>query len=329
MQHCLSGGPNAPRVTAHESIGAHLTGDRALGIGPHGDARDTEDGGFFLNPTAIGEDHARIGDQAEEREIAQGFDQVQIGVIRAAFELLGGSWVDRKDDRDAVRDLTNGAHDGFESFRAIHIPGAMESEDRIPALRHAGSERQLARGADVAQQGIDHGVADKGNPGGRHSFAEQIPIGAAVGGEEQVGNGIGTEAIDFFWHGHIPGAQPSLDMSYANAQFACGESAGDGGIDIAHNDDPIRLVLDADGLEFNHDASGLLRMRARANSEIDVRLWNLKVGEEVIGHLGVIVLARVNQEDVVVTPSAEGFEDGRDFHKIGARAGDQHEFHMD
>jgi hypothetical protein len=60
-----------------------------------------------------------------------------------------------------------------------------------------------------------------------------------------------------------------------------------------------------------------------AHLQVDVGLGNAQVAEEIVGHVPVVVLAGVDEKDLVaVAVGSERVHYGRDLHEIGACSGD-------
>ncbi len=61
-------------------------------------------------------------------------------------------------------------------------------------------------------------------------------------------------------------------------------------------------------------------MTSRTNPEVHVRRRHLQLGEEDVGHIGVVVLAGVHQSLFDPAQVSESAQHGRGFHKVRARA---------
>ena len=109
-------------------------------------------------------------------------------------------------------------------------------------------------------------------------------------------------------------------MGDFDLQFCCNQGAGHGGIDIADDNDPIRLMLEADFFEPEHYLGGLPGMRSGADFEVNVWRGYLQVAEKGFGHCDIIVLPGVDQH--VVDP---GSVPGVVFFDCGNERGDFHE----
>jgi hypothetical protein len=122
-----------------------------------------------------------------------------------------------------------------------------------------------------SDQRIDHYVADKMNPGGIDSLAEQIVVPVEGRSKEKIGELIREQAIDFFGHGAVAGAQPGFDMADADFKLGTNQSSGDGGVHVPVNKNEIRTSLLQDGFDGGHHTGSLLGVAAGADIEIAIR----------------------------------------------------------
>ena len=81
-------------------------------------------------------------------------------------------------------------------------------------------------------------------------------------------------------------------------------------------------------LESGHDLAGLLRMRAGAHTEIHVGLGQLQILEEYLGHVLVVMLARMDQQRLHSPPSLELPHQGGRFHEVGTGSDDYRCFQL-
>lgn len=70
------------------------------------------------------------------------------------------------------------------------------------ALQGVGGPRSVAE----AQQRVDHDIADTVDAVFGYVLGSKILVGADIGGEQQVGDGIGGDAGDLLRHGSVVGA---------------------------------------------------------------------------------------------------------------------------
>ena len=71
--------------------------------------------------------------------------------------------------------------------------------------------------------------------------------------------------------------------------------------------------------EAHHDGGGLLGVRSGTDRQTDVRLGHLELIEKDLRHLGVIMLAGVDEGLPDIGSGAQCFQHRCRFHKIGAR----------
>ena len=115
-----------------------------------------------------------------------------------------GTWVNRKDDRNAVRDHVDCAHDRGQTLGRIHVGRPMQGKDGILPCRQAVRQREFTRAANLLAEGIDHRVTDEVDLLLDDTFIPQILVGVGVGGKKKIRNGIRAEAVDLLRHGHVP-----------------------------------------------------------------------------------------------------------------------------
>src|SRR5260370_11347353 len=128
----------------------------------------------------------------------------------------------------------------------------------------------LGNGQEVAQ-GIDHDVADDEDAAPGPAFFQEVLDGIFFRNKEIVGECVGEDTVDLLGHGAVKAAEPGLDVSYADAKFRGGERNGNGGIDIADNENDVRLVLDKDRLEWSQAFIRLRCLRARSRVAVPAR----------------------------------------------------------
>jgi hypothetical protein len=144
--------------------------------------------------------------------------------------------------------------------------------------------------------------------------------GVFFGDEEIVGEGIGENAVYFFGHGAIEAAEAGFDVGYGNAEFYGSQRDGDGGIDVANNENQIRLVFEQDGLDALEDLSGLRGMGAGADFEIDVRGGNAHLAEENVGKGFIVVLAGMDEDGFDLRVALHLADERSNLREIGASA---------
>jgi hypothetical protein len=111
-------------------------------------------------------------------------------------------------------------------------------------------------------------------------------------------------------------------------ELRSGQAACDGRIDIADNDDEIGPFFEKDFFKLDHYAGGLLRVRSRPDSKINVRLRELKIVEEHLRHIFIVMLAGVDDEVPYAFYIPEGPVKRRYFHEIRARTDNTYELQI-
>ena len=246
--------------------------------------------------------------------------------------MLLGAGMHGKDDGHFCGDGIDGSEELSELFGGVDVRRAMERENAEAAPAGAILEAEvgsngglLGDGQEVAE-GIDHYVANEMDGFARAAFLEELADGIFFGDEEIVGDGIGEDAIDFFGHGAIEAAETGFDVSDGNAEFYGGERDGNGGIDVADDEDEIGLAFEEDGLDTLQDFGGLRGVRAGADFEIDVGRGNAHLAKENVGEFFVVVLAGVDEDGIDFGMALHLAHERRDFGEVGAGADDIQDF---
>ena len=338
MQNCVGSFQDFLRIVPDQDVGPLRAGDRPFGIGADRYAGDAEDGRFFLQAAAVGQDQPGVHVQVEKFEIAERLGTPDpldfvagIEVMRKAelFRHLPRARVNREDDRQFPGDGRQGLQQAGEDLRVVDVAGAMQSHGGITAglQAHLGAEIEACSHLAVLHQGVDHDVADEEDLLRRHAFGFQVLVGEVVGGEQVVAEDVGAEAVDFLRHAHIPRTQTGLDVRHLDAELLGGDGAGHGRVDVADNDHQIGLLFQADLLEGDHDLCRLLGVRAAADFQVDVGLGHAEIVEEGFAHLLVVVLAGVDEEVLdLLGVFVHGLDDRGHFHEVGAGTDDVDDF---
>src|SRR5271166_6567596 len=79
-----------------------------------------------------------------------------------------------------------------------------------------------------ADEGVDHDVADEVNLFAIDAFAEEILVTVGRWREEQIGELVGEQAVDFFRHGAVAGAQSGLDVADGYSELGANQRGRDG-----------------------------------------------------------------------------------------------------
>lgn len=323
-----------------ELVAADLDGDGPLGVGAKGETGGAEVGAFLLQAAGIGEQEAGVAGEVDRIQIAERVEKLNVrAVVETQAKLCHfatGAWVDGEDDLPIFGECGEFADDDFQAFLGIDVGGAMQRDVDETAFFHAeATERVAAVGiVELGNQRVDHDVADLANLGFGSAFTAEVFVAVLGWGEKDIREGVGDETVEFLWHAAVEAAQTSLDVGDGNAELGGDQGAGDGGIHISDDDDPIRFFTQADGFESEHDVGGLHGVGAGANFEMVVGSGNAEFIEENARHLFIVMLAGVDEAalDRAAAAIAGGVvsldrvDDRRDFHKVRASAGNKDQF---
>lgn len=120
-------------------------------------------------------------------------------------------------------------------------------------------------------------------------------------------------------------------MGHGNVQFHCGQGSGQCGIGVAIHQDPVRLFLEKHLLDLFDHPPGVLPMTAPADTQVVIRRGYLQFVEEYLAHVGVEVLAGVDEHFSngrgAMGDGREGAGDGGGLDELGACAEDGCDFH--
>ena len=98
-------------------------------------------------------------------------------------------------------------------------------------------------------QGIDHDIAHKEDRFLRPPFPEQVLRGILLRNEKVFGQSVCQYAVDLFGHAAVKAAQPSLYVGYGNPELRGGQRNGDGGVDVANDQNNVGLLFQQNGFD--------------------------------------------------------------------------------
>jgi hypothetical protein len=242
----------------------------------------------------------------------------------AGVELRARAGVDGKDQRQVPADLRQRLQDAFQRGRVVHVGRAVQRDDAIGARRQAEpcGHAHGARLHEVAAERIDHQIAHQMDPLRVGAFAPEIGDAARLADQQQVRDGIREDAVDLLGHGAVEAAQARFDVNDGNAQLGGDKRASERGVDVADNEDGVRVRVEGHRLEAPEDFRGLPGVRSRADAEIEVRVGKTEVAEERARHLMVVMLAGVDQQGVETAVGAQRFKQRSELHEIRPRPAD-------
>ena len=110
-------------------------------------------------------------------------------------------------------------HGPAERRGIVHVGRPMEGGQRVlpRAQAELAQYGQSLRRRQHPGQAVHHDVAHKVDLLRSDAFAPQIVVGVARGREQQVGDLVGEQAVDFLRHGAVAGAQSGFDVGHRNA----------------------------------------------------------------------------------------------------------------
>ncbi|MNL43105.1 hypothetical protein D3C87_1656020 [compost metagenome] len=106
---------------------------------------------------------------------------------------------------------------------------------------------------------------------------------------------VGQYSVDFFRHTAVVRTQARLNMRHRDMQLGGCQGAGQGAVGVAVYQYPVRLFAQHQLLKLFDHTAGVLAVSTAADAQIVIRVGNVQLVEEHIGHISVVVLAGVYQ----------------------------------
>ena len=256
---------DAVGLSADKLIAADLASDGSFGVFADGDARDLEEGSFFLDAARIGEDDFGVRHQVQKAQIVEGIEQAKLGhtlealTKRAMLKIVSGAGVHGKQQGKVLLDLFESIKDAFKNGGIVNVGGAVQGQQAIGPFGNT----EFLEGTESLEFGllfdecVDHDVSDQEHPIFGDAFTMQVFDTRDFGAKEHRRDGIGDDTIDLFGHGAVVGAQASFDVDHGDMKLGCNETARNSAVDIAHHKDRVGLVLEDDRLKGDHDRGSL------------------------------------------------------------------------
>ena len=141
------------------------------------------------------------------------------------------------------------------------------------------------------EDGINARVTGNVGSFGGNAFAVEIGGGPGSGGEVDIGEAAGEDAIHLFGEGlgHVPGSEAGLDVADGNAGVEGGKGAAEGGGGVALNDGEFGFKVGEDGFEGGQHSGGGLEKRLAWEHEIQIDIrGDMEGGQDLIEHLTVL-----------------------------------------
>ena len=138
--------------------------------------------------------------------------------------------------------------------------------------------------------GIVHDISNVMHTFG-NAFMGEIGYGGMGGAEEQRGDMISQDSIDFLRHTFIKRTQAGLNVSDRYMEFGGRQRAGKRRVRIAIDEHPVGLSVENLLLNLGEHFPCHFAMRTAADVQIHNRGWNAHLPEEDVAHVAIVVLA--------------------------------------
>ena len=275
-------------VGANDGVGALGDCDGSLGVVTQGQAGHAEGGGFFLDAARIGEHHLGVGLQGEKIEVADWVDNPEVSggvddrLQAKRLDASLGARVHGEQNRQIFTRRGENAQHPLTGLWVIDVFGAMDGGEDVAAFDQtlSGNGTRRPRGVKVAEERINHGIADPMDLVGGDSLPQQVVVGIGGWGQEQVADLVGEDPIHLFGHPHVATAQAGFEMRYLYMEFLRNQGAGDGRVDVPSDHHQVGLVGEHHLLEGLHHPRGLHRVTAATDPEVLVGARHTELLEE-------------------------------------------------
>ena len=190
-------------IFAHEDIGAYLNGLDMLSVAVEGDARHTVERSLLSNIAGVGDDATGMEREITKLEIAQRLDDAHtaaaVDIGKQLLHHLLRLAAQRCHDGHTTRLLDHRLQHRLQVKTVGKECLAVEGEDNIFALvqlhgvEHLGALPAVVIEAEVIDEDISHHI----DTALLRSFAVGDTVVAHACGEEEVGESVDDEAVDF------------------------------------------------------------------------------------------------------------------------------------
>lgn len=298
---------------------------------------------FLLQAAGVGEDDAGAHLQALHFQVGHGVEQgepLQGAGLAGLIQFGTGARVQGEHDGQILGDLTERGEDAVQSDGIIGVFLAVEGTEGVTLFREsiAVETDTFAGELAVVEDRVVHDITDvvdalladtTGAGGGREgiAFLAEIVDGGCGRAEQQGGYAIGEDAVDFLGHVGVVRAQAGFDMGHGDVELGGGERPGEGRVGVAVDEYPVGLFLLDERFDAFEHAAGHGAMSEAGDAEVMIRAGDIELVEEDIRHVGIEMLAGVDDDlpDVVVGTNGPtdrggfdelrpGAKDGEDFH---------------
>jgi hypothetical protein len=156
----------------------------------------------------------------------------------------------------------------------------------------------------VAEEAVDHHVTDHLHALAGNPFAAEVIDRIGRGGEQDVRELIGDDAVDLLGHRAIERAEARLHVREPDPALGRDQRGGDRRVHVTDRQDQVRSLAATDLLEGHHHPGDLLGVGRRAHAEAPVGLGQPEIVGERAAQAVVVVLAGVHEN------AAHGGESG-------------------
>ena len=105
---------------------------------------------------------------------------------------------------------------------------------------------------------------------------------------------ISKDTVVFFGHFSVKRSESRFDVRYGDMEFYRSKGACKGGIGVAVHENTVRFFLYQNFFDLLQHAAGHGSVGGAVDAEVVVWLWNIQLFEEYVRHIGVKVLAGVD-----------------------------------
>lgn len=227
-----------------------------------------------------------------------------------------------------------------QALGVIGVFGPVQGGEDIAPRGEAQVGKDMAgsfRPFPVKARGVIHDIPHLLDLGARQALPCQVARRRGGGGEQQVGGMVGQHPVDFLGHPPIEGAQARFHVRQGDMQFDRRQGAGEGGVGIAMDQDPVRPFVQEARLDGLQHAPGHGAVVEAGDAQVVSRLGDVELLEEDVRHVGIEVLAGVDDDLVdrlalagrlhLGIMGADGAADGCGLDELGAGADDGQKLH--
>ena len=138
---------------------------------------------------------------------------------------------------------------------------------------------------------------------------------------------VRDDPVQLLGHPAVEAPEPRLDVADGEVELRSGEGPRQGRVRVPIYKDDIRVLLLEDLLELDQHLPGLAGVGPGADVEVVVRLRDVEDLEEHLAHRLVVVLARVDEDLLVVAAHLPAHRGG--LHELGPCTDDARDPHRD